>query len=167
MKRRAFILGLGSIGAAGAAEQRKPFALNYEKFISLDAEQLAEAGIKAAYDKKLRPALRKYASSLAAIRELINDEKASYSVVCQGVRYFIYGGDDQDHSWDNATFALFDIVNRQLGKSGVKLYAFYGGNDLGGMVLTPAEAAAAKKTLVRKATGPIFRRATESARHEH
>jgi hypothetical protein len=155
MKRRAFMSSLASLGVAVAAAPRTCFALDYDKYIPLDAEDLAETGIKAAYEK-LRPSLRKYIPQAAAIRELINNDEPSYTVVCQGVRYFIYGGANQDHSWDNATFALFDIVNRQLAKTKVRFFAFNHGNDLGGMFLPPAEAEASKKTLPRKADWPYL-----------
>lgn len=41
------------------------------------------------------------------------DDVPSYVVSCLGADYPIYGRGDQDDSWSNATFALFDIVNRQ------------------------------------------------------
>jgi hypothetical protein len=157
MDRRKFLTHLtthlATTGIAFAAPSA--FALDYDNYIALDAEHLAETGLKAQYDK-LRPRLRKYIAQPAAVRELINNDEPSYIVVCQGIRYFIYGGNDQDHSWDNATFALFDIVNRQLAKTKVRFFAFYHGNDLGGMFLPPREAETAKKSLPRKADWPYL-----------
>ena len=153
MKRRDFVSSLTAFGVAIAATPRMSLALNYDNYIPLDAEDLAETGLKAAYDK-LRPQMRKYIPQTAAVREVINNDDPSYTVVCQGIKYFIYGGADQDHSWDNATFALFDIVNRQLAKTKVRFFAFNHGNDLGGMFLPPGEAEASKKTLPRKADWP-------------
>jgi protease I len=71
-------------------------------------------------------------------------------VSCLGTDYPIYAKGDEDESWGRATFALFDIVNRQLAKTPYRFFAINGGNDLGGMFLTPAQAEAAKKSLPRK-----------------
>jgi hypothetical protein len=131
------------------------FQLNYDELIILDAEDLAEAGIKWAYEE-LRPTLRKYVGSSAELRELIDNENPSYSVSCLGKEYFIYGGDDQEESWGRATFALFDIVNRQLAHTRHRFFAINGGNDLGGMFLTLEQAEAARKSLPRKADWPYL-----------
>lgn len=131
------------------------FSLNYEELIPLDAEDLAETGIKAAYEELL-PALRKYISSAAPIQERIDSDSPSYSVACLGKEYFIYGGEDQEESWGNATFALFDIVNRQLEKTNHRFFAINGGNDLGGMFLTHVEAEAARKSLTSKQDWPYL-----------
>ena len=130
-------------------------ALDYDKLIMLDAEALAEAGIKSAYDKLVTD-MRKYIPSVAPIQERIDNDSPSYSVVCLGKEYFIYGGADQDESWGNATFALFDIVNRQLERTNRRFFAINGGNDLGGMFLTPAEAEEARKSLPRKNDWPYL-----------
>jgi hypothetical protein len=131
------------------------FALNYDDMIILDAEALAEGGIKSAYDELL-PALRRHIPSAAPIEERMDNDAPSYSVVCSGREYFIYGGDDQDESWGNATFALFDIINRQLERTQYRFFAINGGNDLGGMFLTVAEAEAAKQSLPRKQDWPYL-----------
>lgn len=52
--------------------------------------------------------------------------------------------DSDGESWGCATHALFSIVNGQTSTSTHRLYALYGGNDLGGMFLTPQEAKAAR-----------------------
>ena len=129
--------------------------LNYDELIMLDAEDLAETGIKSAYDE-LQPVLRKYIPSAAPIQERMDNDRPSYSVVCLGKEYVIYNGDDQDDSWGNATFALFDIVNRQLEQTDFRFFAINGGNDLGGMFLTHAEAEAARKSLPRKQDWPYL-----------
>jgi hypothetical protein len=54
--------------------------------------------------------------------------------------------------------ALFTIVNDQLATSEYRFYAINGGNDLGGMFLTPAQAAAAQKTLPNRTDWPYFPR---------
>lgn len=129
------------------------FELNYDEFIPLDAEALAEAGIAQAYEE-LGPRLRKYIPEPARIQEKVDNDSPSYSVSALGRDYFIYGGDDQREGWGRATFALFSIVNRQLESSKYRFYAINGGNDLGGMFLTPEEAEKAKKSLPRKEDWP-------------
>jgi hypothetical protein len=155
MNRRVFLTSLTSAGIAAAGLSRTCFALNYDNLVILDAEALAEAGIKSAYEALL-PALLKYIPSAAPIHERIDNDSPSYTIMCQGREYFVYGGNDQDESWGNATFALFDIVNRQLSGTRYRFYAINGGNDLGGMFLTPAEADAAKKSLPRKEDWPYL-----------
>lgn len=155
MKRRVFVSLLTSLGLTAAGLPRMSVALNYDDPIVLDAEALAETEIRSAYDELL-PVLRKYIPSAAPIQERIDSDSPSYSVVCLGTEYFIYGGNDQDESWGNATFALFDLVNRQLDRTNYRFFAINGGNDLGGMFLTPAEAETAKKSLPRKADWPYL-----------
>lgn len=144
MIRRMFLLIAGSLlWKRGAA-----FELNYDELIILDAERLAETGIKRAYDE-LRPKLAEYVAAPAEVIEIIDSDHPSYSVSCNGQKYFIYGGADQDQSWERATFALFDIVNRQLAGTDVRLFAINGGNELGGMFLTLEQFEAAKKSSAR------------------
>lgn len=131
------------------------FELNYDDFIMLDSEDLAEGGILSAY-KELLPVLKEHIASPAPVKEIKDDDEPSYSVECQGVSHFIYDSDNQDESWGNATFALFDIVNRQLAKTKSRLFAINGGNDLGAMLLTEADAAAARKSLKNKSDWPYL-----------
>ena len=145
MLRRMFLL----IAASLPWQRGMAFELNYDELIPLDAEDLAETGIKRAYDE-LRPHLTKYVAAPAEVREIIDSDSPSYSVSCNGHEYFIYGGDDQEESWPRATVALFDIVNRQLVSTQVRLFAINGGNELGGMFLTLEQAEAAKKSLAKK-----------------
>ena len=78
------------------------------------------------------------------------------AVSCLGTDYPIYAKGDEDESWGRATFALFDIVNRQLAKTPYRFFAINGGNDLGGLFLTPPQAEAAKKSLPRKQDWPYL-----------
>jgi hypothetical protein len=87
--------------------------LNYDELVILDAEALAETGLKAAYEELL-PHLTKYFASAAAVTERI-DNDAPY-----------------------------------------RFFAINGGNDLGGMFLTPAQAEAAKQSLPRKQDWPYL-----------
>jgi hypothetical protein len=152
MKRREFVAVLSSGLLAGTS---MALDLDYDDLIILDAEALAEGGILSAY-QALLPALEKHIPSPAPVKEIKDDDDPSYSVECQGVTYFIYGGDNQDESWGNATFALFDIVNRQLARTKYRLFAINGGNDLGGMWLTETEAAAAKRSLKNRKDWPYL-----------
>jgi hypothetical protein len=151
MKRRTFVAtAFGLIAGRSLA-----FELNYDELVPLDAEALAEVGIARAYEE-LVPALRKYVAAPAEIREKIDNDDPSYTVSCLGRDYFIYGGTDQEKSWGRATFALFDIVNRQLEGTRYRLFAVNGGNDLGGIFLTLERAEAAKKSLPRKQDWPYL-----------
>jgi hypothetical protein len=140
---------MAMVAAVSAAE------LNYDEMIPLDAEALAETGVKAAYEELL-PRLKTHVASPAAVSERIDSDVPSYAVSCLGTDYPIYGKGDQDESWGRATFALFDIVNRQLARTPYRFFAINGGNDLGGMFLTPAQAEAAKKSLPRKRDWPYL-----------
>jgi len=130
------------------------FELNYKEAISLDAEDLAETGIKQAYERLL-PVLRRYVSSPAEMDELINNDLPSYSVRCLDTEYVIYSP-DEDRSWHTATFAFFDIVNRQLAGTKYRFFAINGGNDLFGMFLTAEQAEAAKTSIEREEDWPYL-----------
>lgn len=149
---RTRVLGFVAAGllASGSLAGEAPAgALNYEEWIHLDAEDLAETGVKKAYEQLL-PKLRKYVASPAKVTERIDDDVPSYVVSCLGTDYPIYDKNDQDDSWGRAMFALFDIVNRQLAQTPYRFFAINGGNDLGGMFLTLDQAKAAKKSLARR-----------------
>jgi len=62
MKRRLFASLLASVGIVASGGPGMGKELNYDNWISLDAETLAEAGIKSAYDELL-PALKVHPSS--------------------------------------------------------------------------------------------------------
>jgi hypothetical protein len=144
-KLRLLILSVTFLSANAMATDE----LNYDNLIHLDAEDLAEGGIDAAY-QRLLPDLRKYVKAPATVHEELDHDAPSYRVKCAGKEYLIYAPGDEDQSWVRAAVALFDIVNRQLENTGYRFYALYGGNDLGGMFLTPAAVAAARKSLAKK-----------------
>lgn len=155
MKRRAFGSMLASCWIVFAWKPCSAAELDYDLVIPLDAEALAETGIQSAY-QQLLPVLRKHIASPAPVAERIDSETPSYSVVCQGVTYHIYGPGDHEHSWGKAAFALFDIVNRQLVHTRYRLFAISGGHELGGMLLTIEEAEAARKSLESKSDWPYL-----------
>jgi hypothetical protein len=93
----------------------------------------------------------------APVHEEIEEDQGRYSVEAQGVRYEIYGPSIREaDSWGNATFAIFDIVNRQLEHTDVKLFALNGGNDLFGIFMTPEDADLARRALPNKRDWPYI-----------
>jgi len=142
----------------GSSYTSAPTALDYDQMIVLDAEDLAEAGVRDAYEK-IKPTLSQYIGSPTDIVERIDNETPSYRVSAAGQTYDIYSPEihqDTGESWGRATVALFDIVNNQLGNSTVKFYAINGGNDLGGMFLTAEDVEAAKSALKQKTDWPYL-----------
>jgi hypothetical protein len=135
-----------------------PFALDYDQWIHLDAESLAETGIRKAYERLL-PEMQKYIPNPAAVVEVFDSDIPSYSVRCGPSEHAIYGpglDEESGNSWGRATFAFFRIVNDQLAGSEYLFYAINNGNDLGGMFLTPAEARAAQDALPNRTDWPYL-----------
>jgi hypothetical protein len=140
----------------GAAPVVPAQPLDYDQLILLDAESLAETGIREAYERIL-PSLKKYVHQPARIEELIDSGAPAYAVRSPAARYDIYSEKTpQEQSWANATFALFDIVNRQLVNRSHKFYAISAGNELGGMFLTEVQYRAATKSLKNKSDWPYI-----------
>jgi hypothetical protein len=134
------------------------YELDYDQMILLDAEALAEGGIGDAYQLVL-PKLRQYVSQPADIEDLLDENVPRYAVRYRDREYSIYSPDLEDRdgqSWGRATHALFSIVNDQLTNSPHRFYAINGGNDLGGIFLTPAESEAARMSLSGKTDWPYM-----------
>jgi hypothetical protein len=134
------------------------FKLNYDELIILDAEDLAETGIKEAYEA-IKHRLGQYVAEPAEIEELADPDVPSYTIKCRGVEYPIYSpdlDDEQGGSWARATFAFFKIVNDQLTRLDHRLYAINGGNELSGMFLTKSECEAARRALPHKTDWPYL-----------
>ncbi len=94
------------------------FTLNYDNMLFLDAEDLAEAGIKKAYDSLARD-LGGYISPLAEVLEVVDNAAPRYVVRCGDQEYLIYSPEvpnDEGQSWGRAAYALFKIVKDQLAK---------------------------------------------------
>ena len=126
--------------------------------ILLDAEDLAEAGIREAYESLL-PEIRKYVPKPAEVEEVIDHDAGRYAVKSGAREFVIYGPelhDEVSDSWGRATVAFFTIVNDQLADSQYRFYAINGGNDLGGMFLTMSQAEAAQKALPNKSDWPYL-----------
>ncbi len=134
------------------------FTLDYNRWIHLDAESLAETGIGQAYES-LVPELRKYVRQPTPVEESIDDNTPRYAVKCGAREFVIYGPEvngEPASSWGRATVAFFTIINDQLANSEYRFYAINGGNDLGGMFLTPAQARAAQGALPNKTDWPYL-----------
>ena len=135
-----------------------PDILDYDQLILLDAEDLAEAGIREAYESLL-PQLRKYVPQPAHVEEVLDNDAGRYAVKSGTREFVIYAPDLDDkggESWGRATVAFFTIVNDQLANSQYRFYAINGGNDLGGMFLMPPQAAAAQRALPNKTDWPYL-----------
>ena len=119
--------------------------LDYDQWIALDAESLAETGIAEAYGD-LTPHLVGLGISPDPIEEITNSDLPSYAVRHKDTVYQVYGPDmpEEHHAWGRATYVLFAIVNSQLQESEVRFYATHGGNDLGGFFLRPEMAEKAR-----------------------
>jgi len=142
---------------AEAAEAR-PQPLDYEKMVALDAEELAEQGIVAAY-QQLLPELKKHVAQPALISEEVESNEPSYKVHFRGSEFLIYAGSGREaeaDSWGRATYYFFLIVNTQLANSDLRFYAINNGNDLGGMFLTPKEAELAQSSIARRTDWPYI-----------
>jgi hypothetical protein len=134
------------------------FRLDYDKMLVLDAEDLAEAGIKKAYESVL-PVLRQYVSDPVEVEEVLDNDAPSYLVRCGGQEYMIYSPalpGDKGRLWARAAYVFFKMINDQLAKSEYLLYAINGGNDLGGMFLAKSECEAARRSVPRKEDGPYI-----------
>jgi hypothetical protein len=132
--------------------------LDYDQMILLDAEDLAEAGILEAYESVL-PELQKYVPQPAQVEEIKNNDVGRYAVKSGTREFVIYAPDLDDkggESWGRATVAFFTIINDQLAHSQYRFYAINGGNDLGGMFLTPSQVEAAQKALPNKTDWPYI-----------
>lgn len=146
------------ISATTALADVSTYELDYNKMSFLDAENLAEQGIKEAYEE-LIPKLAKYVSRPAIVEEIANKDLPNYKVSSRGHIYEIYSPElkeDNGQSWGRATNVFFQIVNSQLKEKRVKFYALYNGNDLGGIFLTQEQYYLAIKTLSRKTDWPYL-----------
>ena len=127
-----------------------------DEMIILDAEELAEGGIKQTYDELL-PELQKHIFLPAKVEEFLDRNIPRYAVKCNGTEYIIYGPEIKTrNAWERATFTFFDIINRQIGISSCRFYALCNSNDLGGIFLTPQQAQAAQQSIPQKFDWPYI-----------
>ena len=147
-------LGLFSFGSLTGQEK---YEIDYDKIIMLDAEYLAEMGIKNAYEK-IKPELYKYLKKVDNIEEIKNSDNTKYSIKYRDKFFPIYDETNKklDNSWALATFALFEIINDQLKITEYKFFALNGGNDLFGVFLTLKQAEGSIKSLKKKSDWPYI-----------
>ena len=92
-----------------------------------------------------------------AIEEHNGVDRPAYAVTAGGLRYEIATeATREDLAWGAATFALFDIVNRQLQGQDVRFYAANGGHDLFGIFLTAEEHSRAIAALAARSDWPYL-----------
>lgn len=147
-----------AVALLGQAPCNASETLGYEAMVILDAEDLAEQGMAAAY-AELLPRLRSYVRNPLPVEEIIDSDAQSYAVRVGGVIYMIYSPEvlgSEEESWGRATYFFFQVVNLQLKSSPVRFYAINGGNDLGGLFLSEEQAKAAMRTLPRKTDWPYI-----------
>lgn len=143
-----------TLGCSMTGPEETPI-LSYD-LVFLDAENLGEWGIADSYENDVVPMLERYVESPA---ELVEAGTDSYTVTSQGMTYTIYSSSEDLQAyddWTNATFALFDIVNRQLEGTGVRFYAVAGGNDLSGLFLSDEEYNELTESLPYKSEWPYI-----------
>jgi len=144
------LLGLGAAPAAPAS------ALDDEHLILLNAEALAETGIKEAYEG-LQATLKQYVAAPLPVEEQIDSVNGRYTVTAGGIRYLIFSDTTPEaDSWGDATYALISIVNQQLAHSTYRFYAVNAGNDLGGLFLTQAQYQSAIASLKKRTDWPYI-----------
>lgn len=138
-------------------EPKSEWAFDWDKLIHLDAETLAEAGMKAAYDALL-PTLENYVKEPAILIEVEFSNSDDYVVELKGNRWIIVDENIQTSgdAWVNAAVAFFEIINSQLTESDRTFYAFYGSHDLSGMFLTLDEFEAGRAKLSNKSDWPYI-----------
>jgi hypothetical protein len=142
----------------GLAPKGSPVTLDYNKSIILDAEDLAEEGIAAAYERVMQ-ALSHYIPSPENLEEVIDQNGGRYHIRFRGKEYNIASPElpfENGEAWGRATYIFFHLVNEQLKDTPVRLYALYGGNDLSGIVLAPDIAERARLALPRKFDWPYI-----------
>jgi hypothetical protein len=141
-------------GESEGTSQEDP--LDYDQVVHLDAEDLAEQGIKAAY-VDLNSLLQHYAPAPIEVIEDIDSDLGSYAVIAAGKRIEVWGPTlDPKDGWARAAVAFFNIVNTNLGHSSHKFYALYGGNDLSGLFLTSEQYALARQTIKNSSHWPYM-----------
>lgn len=118
------------------------------RIIMLDAEEIAEIGIKQVATEVIEAnpnILRKNIN----IVEKIDPDAPSYSVVFNSKKYPIFSpgiNEEEGEAWPVATKVLFHIINASRKSTEFKFYAIYGGNDLMGIFLTELEYKEIQKT---------------------
>jgi len=152
------LISLSCISGNGIAIPTSTIDQKYFDDYYLDAEYLAELGIKNKYEILL-PELKQLITKPENIEEMIDSEKGIYIILYKDREYVIQSPEYNDtgfESWGRATFALFDIINDQLNETDHRFYAINGGNDLAGIFLTMEELEKIKQTITNKRDWPFL-----------
>jgi len=129
-------------------------AIDYDQAVSLDSEDLAEQGMKEAYDR-LAPSLVALGVSPEPISEAVDSVAPTYKVTFRGQTVDLWQTPSEGLSWCRAGRVFFEIVNAQL-KPGLRFYALNNGNDLHGIFLTDADYARAMTEIDKKTDRPFI-----------
>lgn len=137
MKKKGLLLSLIAFFSSVQAIEAE---LTWDDTIPLDAEALAESGIRETYEQYILPHLCHYVVHPLVITEKFAQENMVYSVFAGDKNYDIFGSQiSEPDTWGRATWAIFSIVNQQLADSDIRFYALDNGNGLAGMFLTQQE----------------------------
>jgi hypothetical protein len=119
--------------------------IDYDEVFHLDAENLAEYGMKQSYDL-LIPKLQTLGVKPKPMTEIFSQDDGRYNLYVGGKTYKVWNGEaltKNEFPWPLATAIFFETINDQLSKSEYKFYAINGDNDLHGVFLKKAEFEAA------------------------
>lgn len=147
-----------TLGLLSNQQAQAATSLDYDSLILLDAEALAEQGINEAYEQLL-PELKQYVEAPIKIEEKFSSETGSYEVKAGGEIYKIYGPEldgNEAESWGRATYALFQIINKQITKGDVRFYAINSANNLGGLFLSQSAAELSRNALNNRQDWPYL-----------
>ena len=127
---------------------KEQYEIDYDQAYHLDAESLAEMGIREAYEKVLIK-LSTLVETPLNIEEIRNEDNTKYIIKFNNKEHLIYdeSTNSNKNSWGNATYVFFEIINSQLVDKEIKFYAVNGGNDLFGIFLTEKQAKASRNGL--------------------
>ncbi|MEA3264809.1 MAG: hypothetical protein U9R07_15145 [Pseudomonadota bacterium] len=118
--------------------------IDYDASIHLDAESLAEMGMKDAYEELQRQS-GDIGVEWAPMREKWDGQNAGYDggpnyrVEVNGKVYPVFGSPPAKDAWAGAAATFFQVVNSQLSGRNFKFYAINSGNDLLAVRLTNEE----------------------------
>ncbi len=148
MKRLAGLCAALLFGlAAPAMAQETDYETALLEAVPLDAEDLAEQGIVAAYNQ-IDPVLQSMGVDPAPLNESVDPASGRYSIDYAGRTILVADtGMSEAEAQGNAAALFFEIINGQLGGTGVHFYAVGHGNDLVGVFLSPAAFEAARARL--------------------
>ena len=103
------ILSVLGLSSQVDSDESISFALDYDKMVFLDAENLAEQGILEAYTE-LRSELSIYVETPSPVEEILDIDTPSYQISFQGENYGVYGSgldENEGQSWGQGYIHIF------------------------------------------------------------